>query len=206
MNCARQSARTRSATGSIRCDWSALTDGVARFEVPTNFIGDWVSRNYAEQIRQHLAKTGRSSSGSSSSWPPRHGRHRSISVADRARRTASRAAAKVEDEEILGAPLDARFTFDTFVVGKPNELAHAAARRVAEGGPVTFNPLFLYGGVGLGKTHLMHADRLGGADPTIPERACSICRPSSSCTASSQALRDKRDAWASRSCSARSTC
>ena len=56
-----------------------------------------------------------------------------------------------------GSPLDARFTFDTFIVGKPNELANAAARRVAEGGPVTFNPLFLYGGVGLGKTHLMHA-------------------------------------------------
>jgi len=61
------------------------------------------------------------------------------------------------DGEDIGAPIDTRFTFDRFVVGKPNELAYAAARRVAEGGPVTFNPLFLYGGVGLGKTHLMHA-------------------------------------------------
>ena len=43
------------------------------------------------------------------------------------------------------------------MVGKPNELAHAAAKRVSDGGKVTFNPLFLYGGVGLGKTHLMHA-------------------------------------------------
>jgi chromosomal replication initiator protein len=56
------------------------------------------------------------------------------------------------------APLDPRFTFDSFVVGKPNEFAYACARRVAER-PASpgFNPLFLYGGVGLGKTHLMHA-------------------------------------------------
>jgi chromosomal replication initiator protein len=53
--------------------------------------------------------------------------------------------------------LDTRFTFDRFVVGKPNELAHAAARRVSTGDAGAFNPLFLYGGVGLGKTHLMHA-------------------------------------------------
>ncbi|MBV8914569.1 MAG: chromosomal replication initiator protein DnaA [Acetobacteraceae bacterium] len=56
------------------------------------------------------------------------------------------------------APLDPRFKFEHFVVGKPNEFAYACARRVAEKpSSQGFNPLFLYGGVGLGKTHLMHA-------------------------------------------------
>ena len=57
----------------------------------------------------------------------------------------------------ISAPLDSRFAFSNFVVGKPNELAYAAARRVADSDDTPFNPLFLYGGGGLGKTHLMHA-------------------------------------------------
>jgi chromosomal replication initiator protein len=69
--------------------------------------------------------------------------------------TAERRAAPDSDD--FGTPLDPRFTFDNFVIGKPNEFATAAARRVAEEAKVPFNPLFLYGGVGLGKTHLMHA-------------------------------------------------
>jgi chromosomal replication initiator protein len=59
--------------------------------------------------------------------------------------------------QTTGSAFDPRYTFDSFVVGKANELAYNAARTMAEGGRLQFNPLFLHGGVGLGKTHLMHA-------------------------------------------------
>ena len=62
-----------------------------------------------------------------------------------------------EGSSQLSAPLNPAYTFDSFVVGKTNEFAYAAARKVAESKSVSFNPLFLYSGVGLGKTHLMHA-------------------------------------------------
>jgi len=140
--------------------FSDLKQGVARFEVPTSFFGDWVSRNFADHIRAQLntagAQVDRVEFAVGAARP-------AAVVAAPVTRAPARAkpaaisARPAEAEEMPGAPLDSRFTFDSFVVGKPNELAHAAARRVAEGGPVTFNPLFLYGGVGLGKTHLMHA-------------------------------------------------
>ncbi len=125
-----------------------LRGGVAHFTAPTSFIGDWVKRNFSEQIRQHLCAAGAEVN------------RLEFTVPEMSRSRAPRQPPPrriPEDADLPGAPLDVRFTFDSFVVGKPNELAHAAARRVAEGGPATFNPLFLYGGVGLGKTHLMHA-------------------------------------------------
>ena len=63
----------------------------------------------------------------------------------------------VESETESAAALNPKFTFETFVVGACNQFAHAAARSVATNPSRSYNPLFLYGGVGMGKTHLMHA-------------------------------------------------
>ncbi len=137
-------------------EFSALKNGVATFNVPTSFMGNWVSRNFGDQILHQLGKAG-ADVNRVSFIVPTAVKSQTASEIDQMAAPRTTAARKQPTEKLPGAPLDARFTFDRFVVGKPNELAHAAAKRVAEGGEVTFNPLFLYGGVGLGKTHLMHA-------------------------------------------------
>ncbi len=141
-------------------EFENVKNGVARIRVPTTFVGNWVSRNYGDQILRLMNTAGSKVQRLDFAVVPREeaavdgGEAAAEAGAPAPRRKAQRA---VDVAELPGAPLDQRYTFESFVVGKPNTLAHAAARRVAEGGPVSFNPLFLYGGVGLGKTHLMHA-------------------------------------------------
>jgi len=138
-------------------EFHGVDDGVATFHVPTSFLGNYVHQNFGDLILYQINTTSRKDVARVRFAVPANGVSRPRSESAASPDPARAAAATHVSDDVPGAPLDARFTFDRFVVGKPNELAHAAARRVAEGGPVTFNPLFLYGGVGLGKTHLMHA-------------------------------------------------
>lgn len=123
--------------------------------VPSSFIRDWIMSRYSTQLLPLLQQHA----------PQLH--NIDIIVDPSAPAQPTDAPPTAHTEEIAESPdlfmkghytgtLDARYTFENFIVGKPNELAYAAARRVAESDAIFFNPLFLYGGVGLGKTHLMH--------------------------------------------------
>ncbi|MGB4101529.1 MAG: chromosomal replication initiator protein DnaA [Alphaproteobacteria bacterium] len=154
----------------------APTPGVGvRLNVPTRFMRDWITQHYADQMQTLWQQAGgqggieyivtgalRADTHRHESRPPHATPDSIISSSATAAMPASRPdqtpvnpGASFTDD--FAAALDPRFTFDNFIVGKTNELAFAAARRVAETATPSFNPLFLYGGCGLGKTHLMHA-------------------------------------------------
>jgi chromosomal replication initiator protein len=132
-------------------------DGEVVLTVPTRFMRDWVVSHYSDSLRAlWLDERPEIRSVNIFVKPPAKPAPRRDPVAGTPA-TSEDAPAGRDELVDMGAPLDPRFTFQNFVVGKPNELAFAAAQRVAGAPTVPFNPLFLYGGVGLGKTHLMHA-------------------------------------------------
>jgi len=125
------------------------TGNTLAIQVPNAHFRDWLTKHYTGVIHESLDELDR----------------RDVQVIFEAAQAASEqegpsateaTSSTVPDKRELPA-LSAKYTFDTFVVGTSNQFAHAAARAVAESPARAYNPLFIYGGVGLGKTHLLHA-------------------------------------------------
>jgi chromosomal replication initiator protein len=125
-----------------------------RVQVPNVLFRDWLTKHYSGVIAEAMAEV--------------HRGHLAIEfVADSASDQPAIALSSEETDVLAETPatlapasnvgLNPRYTFDSFIVGSSNQFAHAASRAVAEAPSRSYNPLFIYGGVGLGKTHLMHA-------------------------------------------------
>ncbi|HYD18464.1 MAG TPA: chromosomal replication initiator protein DnaA [Patescibacteria group bacterium] len=133
--------------------------GTLSLSVPTRFIRDWVKTHYADRMRslwtQHFGAIARVEVAVSGKKPDSAAAPAGVAYERPA--IANENAAPPAAADDFSVALDPRYTFDNFVTGSSNEFAFAAARKIADNEKVTFNPLFLQGGVGLGKTHLMHA-------------------------------------------------
>jgi chromosomal replication initiator protein len=149
-------------------------DGTAiHLRVPDRVFVDWIQNNYGEIIEEALVEVGLSGHSLHFEVSARAGavakteNHAGASPASlppaqdndptRVRPHPAAARTRYSEQESSELLLNQKYTFETFVVGSSNQFAHAAALAVAEGPSRTYNPLYLYGGVGLGKTHLMCA-------------------------------------------------
>lgn len=178
----RATARLRAEYGEdVYTSWFArivldrIEDGVAHLTVPTRFLKTWIQSHYVDRITavvaEECAEVARVSIGVRTAAPKLAACGGDVVVANvprferpapiEARTPGLMTAPQPRDAQRLGgSPLDRRLTFDTFLVGRSNQLAFAAARQIAEsraGDPVTFNPLVIHAAVGLGKTHLLQA-------------------------------------------------
>jgi len=136
----------------------AVEDGSSlRLLAPNRFVLDWVNDHFLAQITE-LA--GLLRKGSSPQILLEVGGRKAVSaqVKDDAKQVSSTPRHRQEPLQSGGlAQLNAEYTFDNFIGGKSNQLARAASMQVAQNIGGAYNPLFIYGGVGLGKTHLLHA-------------------------------------------------
>jgi chromosomal replication initiator protein len=125
-------------------------DEAVRVRVPNALFRDWLTKHYSAVIREALAELNHPMTAVSYITDE-------ASPAVAAEPPPVPLVEPIEEAVEEDGALSARYSFDTFVVGPSNQFAHAACRAVAEAPSRSYNPLFIYGGVGLGKTHLMHA-------------------------------------------------
>ena len=156
-----------------RMELETVDQGLLRLSVPTRFLRNWIQSHYSEKVLvkwqeeepeiTRLELSVRSATIRLAHRQAENGRSPRCRNAMEWR-TACDMRSGVPfmsvHEALGGSPLDPRLTFETFIVGRSNTLAHAAAKQVAtsrRGEPLMFNPLYLHAAVGLGKTHLLQA-------------------------------------------------
>ncbi|MBI5641277.1 MAG: chromosomal replication initiator protein DnaA [Nitrospirae bacterium] len=128
---------------------SQLKDQTATLEIPNRFFKEWIEDSYPNLIRESMETV------------VGHEVTLRYKIEDKQPGVQKKIIDKLENRRIKlankGIYLNPKFSFENFITGNSNQFAHAAAIAVAESPGKTYNPLFIYGGVGLGKTHLMHA-------------------------------------------------
>jgi chromosomal replication initiator protein len=129
-------------TRQVSFDETDSSRAALTVSVPSPVFAEWIRGRHGDLLAREAAAAG---------FPNLDFRFQAAAVEIPA------SAVSVPPAPPRGLVLNPRFTFDSFVVGSSNQFAHAAARAVAESPSRSYNPLFLYGGVGLGKTHLVHA-------------------------------------------------
>jgi chromosomal replication initiator protein len=132
--------------------------------VPNGLFRDWLTKHYAAVLAEALGEIDRKGTSvtfvTEETVEPRTRNDEPVASPPAATEAASESRLEepvAEEDPVLPGSLAPRYSFDTFIVGSSNQFAHAACRAVAEAPSRSYNPLFIYGGVGLGKTHLMHA-------------------------------------------------
>ncbi|MFZ5734599.1 MAG: chromosomal replication initiator protein DnaA [Pseudomonadota bacterium] len=176
---ARVKGRLRTSVGEdiysswfARMDLESVHEECVYMTVPTVFLRSWIQSHYTDRVlscwQAELPDVKRVNVSVRSAMRAAAPVKEAPPVADVRRadrpvaelRVGASAPVSASHDALGGSPLDPRLTFSSFVMGRSNTLAHAAARQVAEGrrgDPVMFNPLYIHAGVGLGKTHLLQA-------------------------------------------------
>ena len=163
------------ASWFARLEMDSMSEGCARLSVPTRFLKSWIESHYADRVLATYRSEAPAVERISVAMRGSQVRDVVAKRPDAARPCATAGAQAASgdlrvavmperpredrgEQDLNGAPLDARLTFASFMQGQSNALAHAAAERIARHqGPALYNPLYLHAGVGLGKTHLLHA-------------------------------------------------
>ncbi|MDG2107147.1 MAG: chromosomal replication initiator protein DnaA [Woeseiaceae bacterium] len=132
----------------------AVEDGATlRLLAPNRFVVDWLQQQYLQRMLQLVEEC----SDGIELVVEVGSREGTATIATRDNKKSKTAPIRATNHPPIASRLNPLFTFDNFVEGKSNQLAKAAASQVGENPGLSYNPLFIYGGVGLGKTHLMHA-------------------------------------------------